>query len=143
VVIRQVLEAHLDTSSSPPPARALVPRVLPITTNRDLTALWEAAMRRIADDHMPLDKFVAAVLAQLEELIIAGRRTRPSTSRPPNAIPSLVPGAAASSAAAPVEKARSCFEGGGGPITGVRDRIGGGRSMRAGRSAYEVAAHGG
>lgn len=53
--------------------RALI-QVLPeIATRPDLTALWEVAMRRIADGQMPLDQFLAGVVDQLRKLVEAGR----------------------------------------------------------------------
>ena len=38
-----------------------------------MTALWEVAMRRIADGQMPLDRFLAGVIDQLRKLVDAGR----------------------------------------------------------------------
>jgi DNA topoisomerase-3 len=53
--------------------RALI-QVLPtVSTRPDMTALWEAAMRRISEGQMSLDAFLAAVAKQIEELVAAGR----------------------------------------------------------------------
>lgn len=53
--------------------RALI-QVLPeIATRPDMTALWEVAMRRLADGQMPLDRFLAGVVDQLRKLVEAGR----------------------------------------------------------------------
>jgi DNA topoisomerase-3 len=53
--------------------RALI-QVLPeIATRPDMTALWELAMRRLADGQMPLDRFLASVVDQLRKLVEAGR----------------------------------------------------------------------
>jgi hypothetical protein len=39
-----------------------------------MTALWEAAMRRISDGEMELGAFLQAVERQLEQLVASGRR---------------------------------------------------------------------
>jgi DNA topoisomerase-3 len=56
--------------------RALVHALPSVATKPDMTALWEAAMRRIADGQLSLDSFLATVLRQIDELVGAGRRVR-------------------------------------------------------------------
>jgi DNA topoisomerase-3 len=58
---------------STPIARLLVQALPAVATTPDLTAYWEAAMRKIADGQMPLDAFLAGVRKQLTELVSAGR----------------------------------------------------------------------
>ncbi len=53
--------------------RALIQSLPAVATKPDMTALWEAAMRRIADGQMPLESFLDAVIKQLGELIASGR----------------------------------------------------------------------
>jgi len=66
--------------------RALI-RCLPeVATTPDRTAVWEAAMRAIADGSQSLDTFVARVGAELEALVAQGRalgriRVPPSAAR--------------------------------------------------------------
>jgi DNA topoisomerase-3 len=53
--------------------RALI-QVLPeIATRPDMTALWEAAMRRIGEGKMSLDVFLGGVTEQLRQLVDSGR----------------------------------------------------------------------
>jgi len=53
--------------------RALIQILPDVATRPDMTALWEAAMRRIASGQMPLGQFLAGVLEQLRKLIESGR----------------------------------------------------------------------
>jgi DNA topoisomerase-3 len=53
--------------------RALIQILPDVATRPDMTALWEAAMRRIASGHMPLGQFLDGVVEQLDQLIGAGR----------------------------------------------------------------------
>jgi len=69
--------------------RTLIHALPEIATKPDMTALWEAAMRRIADGQMPIDTFLAAVIRQLAELVTSGRalgilRLPPAPRRPQN-----------------------------------------------------------
>jgi DNA topoisomerase-3 len=57
--------------------RALIQILPSVATTPDMTALWEAAMQRIAAGAMPLDAFVDGVLRQLTELIARGRARGP------------------------------------------------------------------
>jgi DNA topoisomerase-3 len=53
--------------------RALVRALPDVATKPDMTALWETAVRRIADGQASLDSFLSAVLKQIEEFVRAGR----------------------------------------------------------------------
>jgi DNA topoisomerase-3 len=53
--------------------RALVDALPASATRPDMTALWESAMRRVADRQLPLDTFLGAVNRQLHELVASGR----------------------------------------------------------------------
>ncbi len=53
--------------------RALIQILPDVATRPDMTALWEAAMRRIASGQMPLGQFLAGILEQLRKLIDSGR----------------------------------------------------------------------
>jgi DNA topoisomerase-3 len=75
---------------STPIGRALVQILPPIATTPDMTALWEAAMKKIASGHMPLDAFLDGVLRQLTDLIASGRAKGPLVV--PGARPCAAPG---------------------------------------------------
>jgi len=75
---------------STPIGRALVQILPPIATTPDMTALWEAAMKKIASGHMPLDAFLDGVLRQLTDLIASGRGKGPLVV--PGARPCAAPG---------------------------------------------------
>ena len=62
---------------STPVGRALVQILPAVATTPDMTALWEAAMKRIARGEMPLAAFLDGVLRQLGELIARGRARGP------------------------------------------------------------------
>jgi DNA topoisomerase III len=70
---RRFIEKHGRRIVSTQVGRALIQTLPEIATRPDMTALWEAAMRRIADRQMPLEAFLAAVLKQLGELVVSGR----------------------------------------------------------------------
>jgi DNA topoisomerase-3 len=70
---RRYIEKQGRQVVSTPVGRALVATLPEIATRPDMTALWEAAMRRIADGHMSLDAFLGGVRGQLVELVTAGR----------------------------------------------------------------------
>lgn len=53
--------------------RALVACLPPVATTPDRTALWEAALRAIADGTGSLEAFLAHVGAELTELVVQGR----------------------------------------------------------------------
>ena len=71
-------------------ARTLVQILPTVATTPDLTALWESAMRKIADGQMPLAAFLDGVLRQLTDLIAQGRARGPLIS--PDARPCPAPG---------------------------------------------------
>jgi DNA topoisomerase-3 len=70
---RRFIEKQGRQVSSTQVGRALILALPEVATRPDMTALWEAAMRRIADGQMPLDAFLGAVLSQLRDLVAAGR----------------------------------------------------------------------
>jgi DNA topoisomerase-3 len=53
--------------------RTLIQTLPALATKPDMTALWEAAMRRIGEGQMPLSSFLDAVIQQLRELVASGR----------------------------------------------------------------------
>ena len=53
--------------------RALIQILPEIATRPDMTALWEAAMRRIAEGKMSLEVFLGGVIEQLRQLVDSGR----------------------------------------------------------------------
>ena len=70
---RRFIEKRGRQVASTQIGRALI-QVLPdVATRPDMTALWEAAMRQIADGQMPLGVFLRSVLQQLGQLIDSGR----------------------------------------------------------------------
>jgi DNA topoisomerase-3 len=75
---------------STPIGRSLVQILPPIATTPDMTALWEAAMKKIASGHMPLDAFLDGVVRQLTDLIASGRAKGPLVV--PGARPCPAPG---------------------------------------------------
>jgi DNA topoisomerase-3 len=87
---RRFIEKRGRQIVSTPIGRVLI-QVLPdLATRPDMTALWEAAMRRIAEGQMPLAQFLAGVLEQLRKLVDSGRALRvlevpgaPTATAPP------------------------------------------------------------
>jgi DNA topoisomerase-3 len=70
---RRFIEKRGRQVASTQIGRALI-QVLPdVATRPDMTALWEAAMRGIADGQMPLGVFLGGVLQQLGQLVDSGR----------------------------------------------------------------------
>jgi len=53
--------------------RALIRALPSAATLPDMTALWEAALRKVQEGRAPLDQFLAAVTSQLTELVRAAR----------------------------------------------------------------------
>lgn len=70
---RRFIEKRGRHVISTPIGRALIQSLPEIATQPDMTALWELAMRGIADGHMPLSQFLAGVVEQLRKLVLAGR----------------------------------------------------------------------
>jgi DNA topoisomerase-3 len=62
--------------------RVLIKALPPVTTQPDMTALWESTLRKVQEGQAPLEGFLHAVRVQLGELVArATRRTEtPSTS---------------------------------------------------------------
>ena len=53
--------------------RALIGSLPEVATTPDRTAVWEAAMRAIAEGEQTLDAFLGRVRAELEQLVVEGR----------------------------------------------------------------------
>jgi DNA topoisomerase III len=70
---RAFIEKRRRQIASTSIGRALIEILPDVATRPDMTALWEAAMRRIADGQMPLAQFLTAVLEQLRNLVDTGR----------------------------------------------------------------------
>jgi DNA topoisomerase-3 len=70
---RQFIEKRGRQVHSTSVGRALIQALPSLSTRPDMTALWEAAMRRISEGQMSLDAFLAGVAEQIEELVAAGR----------------------------------------------------------------------
>jgi DNA topoisomerase III len=70
---RRFIEKRGRQIVSTPIGRALVSILPDVATRPDMTALWEAAMRRIADGQLPLKAFLETVTAQLRQLVERGR----------------------------------------------------------------------
>jgi DNA topoisomerase-3 len=70
---RGYVERVRRTVVSTETGRALVKSLPDVATSPDMTAVWEAAMRAIAERTQTLDAFLARVGAQLEQLVAEGR----------------------------------------------------------------------
>jgi len=70
---RQFIERRGRQLVSTNVGRALIDALPDAATRPDMTALWEAAMRNIADGRAPLDTFLRLVTDQLRKLVAAGR----------------------------------------------------------------------
>lgn len=70
---RQFIERSGRQIVSTPLGRTLIAILPEIATRPDMTALWEAAMRRIADAQLSLDGFLETVTKQLRALVEGGR----------------------------------------------------------------------
>jgi DNA topoisomerase III len=70
---RAFIEKRRRQVVSTPIGRALIEILPELATRPDMTAVWEAAMRRIADGQMPLAQFLTGVLEQIRKLVDAGR----------------------------------------------------------------------
>jgi DNA topoisomerase-3 len=69
---RGYVEKHKSHVISTGVGRTLIATLPPSATTPDMTALWEAAMKRIAKAEMPLSTFLAEVLRQLQQLVTRG-----------------------------------------------------------------------
>ena len=70
---RRFIEKRGRQVTSTPLGRALIRTLPDVTTRPDMTALWEAAMRRIAEGQMPLRGFLGAVSKQVAGLVESAR----------------------------------------------------------------------
>lgn len=76
---RKYVEQKKRQIVSTPTGRALIAALPGAATEPDMTALWEAALRKIQDGQAPLHQFLAAVTSQLQELV-SGARAAPTMS---------------------------------------------------------------
>jgi len=70
---RRFIERRGRQVLSTPVGRALIQTLPESAARPDMTALWEAAMRRIAEGQMSLEAFLGGVLEQLRQLVAVGR----------------------------------------------------------------------
>lgn len=70
---RSFIEKRRRQVVSTPIGRALIQTLPDVATRPEMTALWEAAIRRIADGQMPIAQFLAGVLEQIRKLVDSGR----------------------------------------------------------------------
>ncbi len=88
---RGYVERVQRTIVSTETGRALIGSLPEVATTPDRTAVWEAAMRAIAEGEQTLDAFLGRVRAELEQLVAEGRAlgriaippTRAAAARPP------------------------------------------------------------
>jgi DNA topoisomerase-3 len=59
--------------------RALIDALPVVATTPDQTAVWEAALRRVHDQQLELERFLGAVSGQLGELVARGQAAGPLT----------------------------------------------------------------
>ena len=57
--------------------RALIKALPPVTTQPDMTALWESTLRKVQEGQAPLEGFLHAVRAQLGELVARAKSAGP------------------------------------------------------------------
>jgi len=85
---RRFMERRGRYVSATPVGRSLIAALPDAATRPDMTALWEAAMRRIAEGQAALPTFLSAVEKELLHLIASGRALGrvdvPSAGRAPN-----------------------------------------------------------
>ena len=70
---RQFIERRGRQLVSTNVGRALIDALPNAPTRPDMTAVWEAAMRRIVEGKLALPAFTAVVIQQLSELVASGR----------------------------------------------------------------------
>jgi DNA topoisomerase III len=66
---RHFIEEQKRQIVSTPTARSLIAALPDVATQPDMTALWEASLRKISEGQAPLDGFLEAVRRQLGELV--------------------------------------------------------------------------
>jgi DNA topoisomerase-3 len=87
---RRFIEEQKGQIVSTPTGRALIRALPDVATQPDMTALWEASLRKISEGQAPLEGFLEAVRRQLGELVgrakrvgaiqLPGIETRPCTA---------------------------------------------------------------
>ncbi len=72
---RKYIEERKRQIYSTPTARALIRALPAVATQPDMTALWESTLRKVQEGQAPLDGFLAAVCAQLGDLVTGAKRS--------------------------------------------------------------------
>ena len=74
---RHYVEEQKRQIVSTPTARALIRALPDVATQPDMTALWEATLRKVQDRQAPLDGFLNAVQSKLAELVTRAKSAGP------------------------------------------------------------------
>ena len=74
---RHYIEEQKRQIVSTPTARALIRALPDVATQPDMTALWEATLRKVQDRQAPLDGFLNAVQTKLAELVARAKTGGP------------------------------------------------------------------
>jgi DNA topoisomerase-3 len=74
---RHFIEEQKRQIVSTPTARSLIAALPDVATQPDMTALWEASLRKISEGQAPLDAFLEAVRRQLGELVSRAKAAGP------------------------------------------------------------------
>jgi DNA topoisomerase-3 len=80
---RHFIEEQNRMIVSTPTARSLIAALPSIATQPDMTALWEASLRKISEGQAPLDTFLEAVRRQLGELVARAKSAGAAALRLP------------------------------------------------------------
>ena len=80
---RHFIEEQKRQIVSTPTARSLVAALPDVATQPDMTALWEASLRKISEGQAPLDAFLEAVRRQLGELVARAKSAGAAALRLP------------------------------------------------------------
>jgi len=80
---RHFIEEQKRQIVSTPTARSLIAALPDVATQPDMTALWEASLRKISEGQAPLDAFLEAVRRQLGELVARARSAGAAALRLP------------------------------------------------------------
>jgi DNA topoisomerase-3 len=76
---RHYIEEEKCQIVSTPTARALIRALPDVATQPDMTALWEATLRKVQDRQAPLDGFLNAVQSKLAEFVTRAKSAGPLT----------------------------------------------------------------
>jgi DNA topoisomerase-3 len=80
---RHFIEEQKRQIISTPTARSLIAALPDVATQPDMTALWEASLRKISEGQAPLDTFLEAVRRQLGELVARAKSAGAAALRLP------------------------------------------------------------